>query len=76
MDYTEFLKKVRSVVVKENRGAIKLSSKEKRKERRENRYKAARVKERNMRRERLVREKIEERRQLAVLTSTTETDRE
>ena len=60
MDYKDFMKKVHSVVLKENRGALKLTSKEKRAERRENRFKSARVKERNIHQSRRVREMRDE----------------
>jgi hypothetical protein len=60
MDYKDFMKKVHSVVLKENRGAFKLTSKEKRAERRENRFKSARVKERNIHQSRRVREMRDE----------------
>lgn len=60
MDYKDFLKQVHKVVLKENRGAIKLTSKEKRAERRENRYKNARARERNINQQRRVRELREE----------------
>lgn len=56
MDYKDFVKKLHATVVKENRGAVKLSSKAKRAERRVNRFNSARVKERNIRQDRIVRE--------------------
>lgn len=60
MDYKDFLKQVHKVVLKENRGAIKLTSKEKRAERRDNRFKNARARERNINQQRRVRELREE----------------
>jgi hypothetical protein len=75
MDQKEFLKKLQAVAAKENRGAVKLSSREKRAERREFRFKQARLREKNERRNHIVREMIEDRRihKLAAVSEGDET---
>lgn len=78
MDYKDFVKSMHATILRENRGAVKLSSKEKRAQRREHRYKSARVKERNIHQARKVRElrsEYELKRAHELLASTAEDER-
>ena len=76
MDYKDFIKKMNAMVIKENRGAVKLSSKEKRAERREHRFQSAKVKERNIHQTRRVREMREVLDRNKLMSMTTEDDRD